>query len=421
MRKLATGEWIADRYHLIRELGRGGAGIVFEAEHRFTGRHVALKMLGADHKPSMDAELSARLLREARALGSVQHPGIVEIFDAGTTPEGAPFIAMEMLHGRTLEGILAARTRLGADDTLAIGLQLASALGALHKRSVIHRDVKPGNLFVIRDGEGTARVKLMDLGIASSLEFKGQKLTAHGEIVGTVEYMSMERLAGDDAIDPRVDIYAAGVTLFECLAGDAPFTGSLGDIVRQVMPTDAEPVQLRVEGVPQKLAAAIERACARRREDRFATMEDFHAALVAAAEGRAIALSLLDDPQARQRAAGGSTPPAAMARRKFARAPYATPIRIATAAGSVDGRSEDISAGGMLVISSQQPVANEEVHVRFALPIEGTVATARALVRWARRGGDPKGPCAIGLEFIEPTPQIVTSIERFVEIMGRLT
>lgn len=418
---LSTGDWIADKYHLIREIGRGGAGVVFEAEHKFTGRHLALKTLGTEHEARHEAELIERLLREARALGSVEHPGVVEIYDAGMV-DGVPFIAMEMLHGRSLEGILAARTKLGADDTLAIGLQLASALGALHKHHVIHRDVKPGNIFVVRDGEGIARIKLMDLGIASSKEFTGRKLTAHGEVVGTIEYMSMERLAGDDSLDPRVDVYAAGVTLFECLAGDAPFTGSLGDIVRQVMPSDATPVQVRVPGVSQKLSAAIEKCCARRREDRFATMDELQEALENAADGRAVTLGVLDDPQqVRPHGNAASAPPPAMARRKFARAPYSTPIRIVTAAGSVDGRSEDISIGGMLVISQKQAVANEEVSVRFALPVEGTVATSRALVRWARRGGDPKGPCAIGLEFIEPSGQIVTSIERFVEIMGRLT
>jgi serine/threonine protein kinase len=228
--------------------------------------------------------------------------------------------------------------------------------------------------------------------------------------------MSVERLAGDDSVDPRSDVYAAGVTLFECLAGDVPFAGSLADVVRQVMPVDAEPARLRVPGVPASIARVIERACARRQEDRYQNMDDFRRDLVAGF-GREPQLTLLDDTQAARR------PPVvpsveSPARRKHARAPYTTPVRLTTATGPVDGRSEDISAGGMLIISRSRPKVDEKVVTRFALPIEGRVASVRGTVRWIR--GGEKGPAAIGVEFDEADSSLVTSIERYIEVMSRL-
>ncbi len=418
MKAFSLGDTIANRYVLRREIGRGGTAVVFEAEHLFTGRFVALKLVSPDLAISLDDELRSRMLREARGLGMVRHPNVVDVIDAGLADDDVPFVAMEMLLGRTLEGLLAARIRLDLENTLAVGLGLCSALGALHRQALIHRDVKPGNIFLVRDGAGNTHVKLMDLGIALGAAFSERKITRRGEIVGTLEYMSMERLAGDDAIDPRGDVYAAGVTLFECLSGDVPFTGSLADVARQVMPVDARPVTLRVPGVPIAIAEVIERACSRQRENRYATVDDFATALRAACDGREPRLTLLDDPHVRKSrvdlAAEG-----AVSRRKHARAPYATPIRLSRGSANLDGRSEDISAGGMLVISRERPTVNETVLARFALPIEGRVASVNGVVRWVR-AANANGAAAVGVEFVDPDPQIVASIERYVEVMTRL-
>jgi serine/threonine-protein kinase len=403
---------------LRRELGRGGTAIVFEAEHLYTGRIVALKLVAPDLAKHLDDELRTRMLREARGLGMVKHPSVVDVIDAGMTEDHVPFVAMEMLQGRTLEGILAARIRIDLENTVAIGLELCSALSALHRQSLIHRDVKPGNIFIVRDGAGNTHIKLMDLGIALGAAFSDRKLTRRGEVVGTLEYMSMERLAGDDAIDPRGDVYAAGVTMFECLVGDVPFTGSLADVVRQVMPVDARPVRLRAPGVPMAIAEVIEKACARTKEHRYASIDELADALRAAYSGGTPRLTLLDDAQSRKRS-NDAPPDDQFARRKHPRAPYATPVRLACSNTHVDGRSEDISAGGMLVISRIRPNVNDDVIAKFALPIEGRVASVHGKVRWVR-AANVHGAAAVGVEFVDPDSQVVASIERYVEVMSRL-
>ncbi len=418
MKAFSLGDIVADRYVLRRELGRGGTAVVFEAEHLFTGRRVALKLVSPDLAKSLDDELRSRMLREARGLGMVRHPNVVDVIDAGLTDDDVPFVAMEMLLGRTLEGLLAARNRIDVENTLAVGLGLCGALTALHREGLVHRDVKPGNIFLVRDGAGHTHVKLMDLGIAHAAAFKDRKLTRRGEVVGTLEYMSIERLQGDDAIDPRGDVYAAGVTLFECLAGDVPFTGSLADVVRQVMPVDAQPVKLRVPGVPTQVAEVIEKACSRRQEDRYASIDEFADALRAACHGHEPRLTLLDDPRSRNKKVDVAVvePPS---RRKHARAPYATPIRLSLGGVHVDGRSEDISAGGMLVIARERPAVNDSVVARFALPIEGRVARVSGVVRWVR-AANANGAAAVGVEFVDPDPEVVASIERYCEVMSRL-
>ncbi|MEI8257981.1 MAG: serine/threonine-protein kinase [Deltaproteobacteria bacterium] len=436
----AIGDVIAGQYRLQRELGRGGVAVVYEAVHRWTGRTVAVKVLAPDDDVAAASDLGERLLLEARALGSVRHPGVVEVFDAGITAEGAPYLVLEMLRGRSLEGILAARGKLGIPDSVAVARQLVDALVALHARGIVHRDVKPGNLFVVRDPEGIARAKLFDLGIARLDAMPGRRLTASQSILGTPEYMASEQLTGDDEIDARVDVYAAGTTLFECLTGDVPCPGPFSEILTQSLVDFPHASRLEAAGVPGSLAAVIGKACARRRDERFTTMEEFGRALDGASPRNGHRIGLLEDPQ-KPRApqpsapspapAWSTTPPIVppteaalfgVARRRHPRAPYSTPVRINTVNGALDGRSEDISVGGMLVIARTSVTALDAVHVRFSLPLEGTVTTVRGSVRWVRdaRPGQAGSVRAIGIDFEDLAPDQVESIERYVELMGRI-
>ena len=162
---LDIGSTIDRRYLLKREIARGGAGAVFEAEHVYTKRSVALKLLVPEHRSA--AEPRARLLREALALSQARHPGVVAALDAGETEDGTPYLVLELLEGRSLEGILAVRRRFAAAEVAWVGASLCEALASAHRRGIIHRDIKPSNVFVARDEQGQEVVKLFDFGVAS--------------------------------------------------------------------------------------------------------------------------------------------------------------------------------------------------------------------------------------------------------------
>ena len=231
-REWKVGDVVGDRYELRRELGQGAGGMVFEALHRFTHRSTAVKVVSPDVPRSLVAEQNARLIREARALAAVRHPGIVEVLDGGVLPDGSPFIVLEMLDGRTLEGLIAARGKLSREDAVAVGLQLCDSLDALHRAGVVHRDLKPGNVFVVRDRDGIERLKLLDFGIAQVKGTEQDKLTGIGALIGTPAYMSPEQLLAID-VDHRADVYALGVTLFECLTGRLPYEGNYQAVLLQ--------------------------------------------------------------------------------------------------------------------------------------------------------------------------------------------
>ena len=210
-------------------------GLVFEAHHKFTRRAVALKLLPGELRGRK--EVRSRLLREALALTAVRHPGFVEVLDAGVCGEHGPYVVLEMLDGRTLDGILAARRRLTIQDTVQIGRQVCDAVAYANGRGVIHRDLKPSNVFIARNEIGEEMVKLIDLGVAAvaeeQLEHHDGKLTHAHEVVGTPEYMAPEQLWGRE-VDARTDVYAIGMTLFECLTGEVPYLGSYPEVLVQV-------------------------------------------------------------------------------------------------------------------------------------------------------------------------------------------
>jgi serine/threonine-protein kinase len=428
----SVGDLVDARYVLRREIARGAMGIVFEASHVYTGRLCALKLLHAEHAGS--EALRERLLREGRALGNVRHRGIVEVYDAGIGRANEPFVAMEMLEGRALDGILAARRTLPIEDVVRVGLELCDALAAIHGQGLVHRDIKPSNLFVALDPSGHEVVKLIDFGIASVPTTVGggaelRKLTMHGELLGTPEYMAPEQLLGLP-VDLRADLYAVGVTLYECLAGDVPFAGTYPQLLVRVQTAAVEPLQRLRSDVPPALAEVVERALSKDPEDRFPSARTLAAALVDAcapgeadvpiplrppprAEGRSGSLlGIGRNPRLPEAAHVDATPTRRVTpvlatrteiavplhRRRHARAPYVTPVWILRASGApLEGRSEDVSETGLLVITPGLCDDGEAVRVRFALPGDGGIVTTAATVRWARSARDGRG--AFGLEF----------------------
>jgi serine/threonine protein kinase len=400
-----TGALLDGRYELRRTLGQGAEGTVYEAVHRFTGQRHAVKV--AD-KPIPDGVewKRVRLLREARALGQVRHPNIVAITDAGVF-DGFPFVAMELLEGRSLEGLLATRTRFSVADAVGAVLQVCEALAAAHAVGVLHRDVKPGNVIVVRDGDGET-IKLVDFGTSKATSPGADRVTAPGALVGTPSYMAPEQLLAHE-VDEGVDIYAVGAMLFECLTGVVPYEGSYPNVLMAVCTAEPPPsVRLVRPQVDATLEGVIGRALAKKRADRFATIGDLAAALRKACSQFDGKTRLLDVPAAML----------AQPRRRFNRAPYRTPVRVVSSWGEVDGRCEDLSEGGMLVLSSQSCDPGEEVSVRFALPIEGRVASCKARVQWVRARPDRVyASQAIGLEFLDASSDLRASIARYVALM----
>ena len=409
----AVGETVDRRFALKREIARGGMCVVHEAEHQHLGMRVAIKSLTEEAGGLGGAE--TRLLREARALAMCRHPNVVEVLDAGLDTRGGEgqraFVALEMLEGRSLDGILATRRTLELPTALAIAISLASALERAHEVGVVHRDVKPSNVYIAWDTTGAERVRLIDFGVASlgPSAPDGRKLTRPGEQLGTYEYMSPEQLFGE-AVDYRADIYGLGVTLYELLIGEVPFAGGYAQAVKAILAGEL-PVSLvgRVPGATEALDSAVRRSIAREPSARFPSMAALGDALRAVSPG-AVAQSLLGP---RPRAVRPST---GVEARRFRRAPFVTPVRLLREGKpAVDGRSEDISERGLLVIAQSRVDDGENVQVRFSLPSSGQLITTPAVARW---GKTARVHAALGLELTGLSDEQAADVRRFVDLVG---
>jgi serine/threonine-protein kinase len=417
------GAVIGERYELRRVLGRGAMAVVFAAEHVRVKRAVALKLPRTD--PELREVLAARLRRETDALARVRHPAIVDVIDAGES-DGSPFLAMELLEGRTLSGLIAARGRLQADETVKIGIALAQGLAAVHASGLVHRDVKPANVLVTRARAN--QVHLCDFGMAKALAPAAPhaaKLTQIGAIVGTPEYMSIEALMASDQADQRADVYSLGVMLFECLTGAVPAEGSLAQILQRLTTSRTPRVSDVRSDVPAPLSAIVARCLEHEPTARYASMVELGEALVACMPVQPDAIDLLradTDPAAEPAAEPAAAAPAVdpkpsfTARRGHSRAPYLTVCSLQRESGAAkSARMEDISEGGVLLVSEHTYVTGEVVRVRFSLPISGRVIALPATVRWTRMART--GP-ATGLEFTELPDGPRAEIRQYVALMG---
>ncbi len=396
----SPGDVIDDRYEVRRILGEGSEACVVEAMHLFTGQRVAIKIIAAPRYVILREERKLRLLREARALGRLRHAGIVRILDAGALPNGLPYLVMELLEGRSIEGLLAARGRFPVVEAVAMGLMVCDALGAAHAADIIHRDVKPANLVARREPSGREVVTLIDFGIAKLAE-SDATITDVGVPVGTPAYMAPEQLLGE-AVDRRIDIYALGVTLFELISGQLPYDGPAPRIWRQVT-SDAPAPSLRdTADVEPALARVVARAMAKPAAERYGSTEHFAEELRLACPLAVHSLQVL-------------APVAPAPRRKMPRAAYMTPIRLGLGDRTVDGRTEDISVGGLLVLSRDPLTPETDVTARFALPIEGRIVETPARVRWSI----PRehGVRAAGLEFVNLDGPTRQDIARYVVLL----
>jgi hypothetical protein len=270
-------------YRIVGLLGEGGFGEVYLAENPLLERRAAVKVLHTGL--ARDPELVRRFLNEARAASAIRHPNIIEVFDAGLTPEGAPYILMEFLEGASLQKRLGEKGRLGLDLVLDIARQAGSALGAAHAAGIVHRDLKPENLFLMPDPNlpGAVRVKILDFGIAKikrSAASGGTLRTQAGLIMGSPAYMSPEQCKDSADVDLRSDVYSFGVIVYEALTGQPPFMAASATEIL-VMQLTATPAPLRegVAHVPAHVEAAVMRALAKERDERFDSVASFVSAL----------------------------------------------------------------------------------------------------------------------------------------------
>jgi serine/threonine-protein kinase len=216
-----AGDRVAEKYLLLRLLEIRGMGAVWVAHHLALDVHVAIKFI----RPEVASPTAAaRLLREAQAAARVHHPAIVRVIDVGHTAEGETYLAMELLDGEPLAEVLDRERRLDPLTAVRVLLPIAEVLDALHRSGIIHRDVRPENIFLTRDDAGHWQPKLIDFGLARSTDPGAARLTEAGSMIGTPAYMSRERLLGED-VDAREDVYGLSVVLYHVITGELPFAG----------------------------------------------------------------------------------------------------------------------------------------------------------------------------------------------------
>jgi Type II secretion system (T2SS), protein E, N-terminal domain/Protein kinase domain/PilZ domain len=412
------GAVLEGRYELLRDVGGRVVGSRWEVRHLRTARRSLLKVgvrIGTDVS---DADC---VRREQLALASFHHPGAVDLRDAGTSDLGDPYIVVEMLEGRTLEGLVAARGALPTAEACAVIRQIADVLAVAHDANVRHGEVKPENVLIVRDAWGVERAKLVNWESATLTE---------------------------GAPDTAVDLAGLGACAFLALAGRMR---NEGEDVRSIRSG-----KWAAQDVPPALGAVIARTLGGAGADRFTSAKEFIEALDAAApplpptmqlldakpeqrktslrpEPRATSVAPPDEtdvPAAAATAAAAATPAAAATAaeattaademRRYPRAAYRTPVRVEVPGiGAVDGRSEDISEGGLFVITRGKIADGAQVTVRFALPIDGKVVSEAGVVRWSRapHSGDG-GARAIGIELASPGAESVKQIARYVSFMA---
>ncbi|HMJ50534.1 MAG TPA: protein kinase [Polyangiaceae bacterium] len=274
------GTLVGGKLRIVRLLGTGGMGAVYEVEHELTKHRRALKLLHARYK--IYPELIQRFLREASAAGRIGNPHIAETFDAGELETGDPYLVMELLKGETLADLLRRKQTLTVSEASELVRQACTGVQAAHDAGIVHRDLKPENLFVM-ERDHRPFVKILDFGISKfdpQLTGGEMSTTREGTSLGTPLYMPPEQVRGDKRIDARADVYALGVILYECVTGRRPYEAeTLAHLAVLIHEGLAAPMaQLRPE-VPAPFAEIVHRAMANKPEMRFASAREFGDAL----------------------------------------------------------------------------------------------------------------------------------------------
>ena len=279
---VAPGTVLAGKYRVDQVLGEGGMGVVVAATDQQLERRVAIKFLLAEYVEHPEA--AQRFLREARSAVKIQSEHVARVIDVGTLDSGAPFMVMEYLEGRDLSALIDTRQRIAVEDAVAHVLEACDAIAEAHSVGIVHRDLKPANLFLALQPDGSTRIKVLDFGISKATVAGGSatdpSLTRTSSMMGSPLYMSPEQMKSAKNVDPRTDVWALGVILYELLTLEPPFYAeSIPELSAKVLLEEPVAIRsIRPEVSPQ-LQAVVQRALAKSPDARFGTVADFAAAL----------------------------------------------------------------------------------------------------------------------------------------------
>jgi serine/threonine-protein kinase len=282
---LEAGTTIARKYRVLSQVGKGGMGAVYLAQHEALGQRVAIKVLAGRE----EAE-TARFFREARAAAKLRSEYVVRVSDVGTEEGVGPYMVMELLVGADLAQILDATGPLSVEDAVDAVVEACAALGNAHAHGIVHRDIKPSNMFLAQRSGLPSIVKVLDFGISklTELDTEARKLTETRTLMGSPHYMSPEQLRSAKDVDGRSDIWSLGVVLYELLTAKMPFAGdSIGAVFAAILETVPVPLRKLRPEVPPTLESAVTRCLARERSDRFQYALDFAAAIAPFGTSRA--------------------------------------------------------------------------------------------------------------------------------------
>jgi len=308
-----VGALLDGRYRVEARIATGGMSTVYRGLDVRLNRPVALKVM--DTRYAGDHQFLARFHREARAIASLKHPGLVAIYDQGTDP-AHPFLVMELIEGGTLRELLRERGPMPPHAAAAVLRPVLGGLGVAHRAGLVHRDIKPENVLISDDGE----VKLVDFGLVRAIAEAG--ITSTSVILGTAAYLSPEQVLGEDT-GPRSDVYSAGIMTFELLTGTTPFKGdSAITVANQRLDRDVPPPSSMIDGVPDQFDAFIARATARNPNDRYTDASAMSAELDVIAEELALPQFRVPAPRnSAQHTAAVDAPPVRRPTRQLTRGP----------------------------------------------------------------------------------------------------
>lgn len=448
--EVQPGDIVDFRYHAFRPVARGGMGMVFAARHNVLDEVLAIKCMPKAALKN-DAE-RARLMRESVALARCRHPHIVSVRDAGVCAKHGPYVALELLTGRSLAGLLASRGRMTLPDGIEFVRQCAGALDHAHARLVIHRDLKPANIFIAASPSGRDVIKIIDFGVAYDRE-ASTKLTEEGRTVGTLDYMAPEQLMGRETHAPA-DVWGLAVTFFEAITGRLPFLGAPRDVLSAVARGETPPpISTLIPGAPPGLDAVLARAFTYLPTDRYPSASAFARALMQVVAPsqylcvldpkQAVVPTLARSPEAPfapPPAAGPQITPVPLLRRanpeatttpqppplpvsggaelrRDERVPFICPVQVfGPGALHKHGRSEDISATGLLVLTDHKYENGEKVQLRFPMPISGKIVEVEGVCRWTKMAARH---VATGFAFENAPDPVMAEIREFVTLNER--
>ncbi|MBK8169806.1 MAG: serine/threonine protein kinase [Sandaracinaceae bacterium] len=367
---LASGSIVAN-YELIRKIGAGAMGAVWEARHTTLGKRVAIKTLNPDLASSSD--WVARFMREGRAAVSIRHANAVDVSDVGLD-RGVPYMVMALLEGESLAVAIKRDGAMSPKAAANIAIPILAALAAAHEEGIVHRDIKPENIFLAKDRDGNVVPTLLDFGV-SKLASDTASLTATSSFMGTPYYMSPEQANDSKGVDARTDIYSMGVVLYECLAGAKPFVATtLIGLARVICDAECIPLAVRKTDLPIDLTTIVHAAMRVEREDRYQTARQLAVALLPYA-GSAVRTTF--GPALGQ--AGTSGPPPAMTEPKLPPMVSGSVDPLKRTMSRTVANPTDVGEFGATTMNSVRPMKKSP---RTLLLVLGVVALAVVAFVW---------------------------------------